>query len=149
MHPYGLVARNGFWYLIAFDPERNAQVTYRVDRIEGDIAAGNADSFVRPADFKIETAYERDPKEFEGAQSEIAVVRIDRRVAPAVIRELGEDCIVARGADGSIDVEVACGNRVAFRSWLYAMVDRAVVLRPESVRAEVMSDLVRMSGGAS
>ncbi|MEY4220418.1 MAG: hypothetical protein RL280_702, partial [Actinomycetota bacterium] len=79
----------------------------------------------------------------------IAVVRIDRRVAPAVIRELGEDCIVARSADGSIDVEVACGNRVAFRSWLYAMVDRAVVLRPESVRAEVMSDLVRMSGGAS
>jgi predicted DNA-binding transcriptional regulator YafY len=66
VHPYGLVARNGFWYLIAFDPERNAQVTYRVDR-----------------------------------------------------------------------------------SWLYAMVDRAVVLRPESVRAEVMSDLVRMSGGAS
>ena len=29
------------------------------------------------------------------------------------------------------------------------MVDRAVVLRPESVRAEVMADLVRMSGGAS
>ena len=44
---------------------------------------------------------------------------------------------------------MACGNRVAFRSWLYAMVDRAVVLRPESVRAEVMADLVRMSGGAS
>jgi hypothetical protein len=29
------------------------------------------------------------------------------------------------------------------------MVDRAVVLRPDSVRSEVVSDLVRMSGGAS
>jgi predicted DNA-binding transcriptional regulator YafY len=66
-----------------------------------------------------------------------------------VIRELGDDAVVARRSDGSVDVEVSCGNRMAFRSWLYAMVDRAEVLSPESVRAEVIADLERMAGGAA
>lgn len=149
VNPYGLIARNGFWYLIAFDPARDAQVTYRVDRIEGDAIAGAAGSFERPSDFDLETAYTKDPKEFSGVPPEIAVVRLDHRVAPAVIRELGDDAVVARRSDGSVDVEVSCGNRVAFRSWLYAMVDRAEVLSPESVRAEVIADLERMAGGAA
>ena len=149
VNPYGLVARNGFWYLIAFDPARDAQVTYRVDRIEGEAISGTAGTFDRPVDFDLENAYTKDPKEFPGATAEIAIVRLDHRVAPAVIRELGDDAVVARRSDGSVDVEVSCGNRVAFRSWLYAMVDRAEVLSPESVRAETIADLERMAGAKS
>jgi predicted DNA-binding transcriptional regulator YafY len=147
VHPYGLIARNGFWYLIAFDTERAMQVTYRVDRIEGEVAFGDADSFERPEGFDLATAYKRDPKDFAGAGSEVAVVRLDHRVAPAVIRELGEDAVVARRTDGSIDVEVTSGNRPAFKSWLFAMVDRAEVLSPESLRQEIIADLQRMAGG--
>jgi proteasome accessory factor B len=146
VHPYGLVARNGFWYLIAFDTERAMQVTYRVDRIEGDLTMGDSQSFERPEGFA--TAYKRDPKDFAGAGSEVAIVRLDHRVAPAVVRELGEDAVVARRTDGSIDVEVASGNRPAFKSWLFAMVDRAEVISPESVRQEIIADLQRMAGGA-
>jgi len=149
VHPYGLIARNGFWYLIALDTEKSVQVTYRVDRIEGDVRVGGAGVFERPDGFSLSTAYARDPKDFMGAGSEVAVVRLDHRVAPAVIRELGEDAVVATRTDGSVDVEVACGNRVAFKSWLYAMVDRAVVVSPEHVRNEVIADLVALSGGAA
>ena len=148
VHPYGLVARNGFWYLIAFDSERAMQVTYRVDRIEGDLTMGDSQSFERPEGFDLATAYKRDPKDFAGAGSEVAIVRLDHRVAPAVVRELGEDAVVARRTDGSIDVEVASGNRPAFKSWLFAMVDRAEVISPESVRQEIIADLQRMAGGA-
>jgi predicted DNA-binding transcriptional regulator YafY len=148
VHPYGLVARNGFWYLIAFDTERAMQVTYRVDRIEGDLTIGASQSFERPEGFDLATAYKRDPKDFGGAGSEVAIVRLDHRVAPAVVRELGEDAVVARRTDGSIDVEVASGNRPAFKSWLFAMVDRAEVISPESVRVEIIADLQRMAGGA-
>jgi len=49
---------------------------------------------------------------------------------------------------GFIDVSVPCGNRSAFRSWLYAMVDRAVVVSPENVRQEIIIDLQRLAGGA-
>ena len=148
VHPYGLIARNGFWYLIAFETERAMQVTYRVDRIEDSVTVGAAGAFERPDGFDLATAYKRDPKNFAGADSEVAIVRLDRRVAPAVIREMGEEAVVARRTDGSIDVEVACGNRPAFKSWLFAMVDRAEVISPESARQEIMTDLQRMAGGA-
>ncbi len=149
VHPYGLLARNGFWYLIAHDVERDMQVTYRVDRIEGDISTGEANAFTRPGDFNVLTAFERDAKRFEQGGNEVAVVRLDHRVAPAAIRELGDDAIVARRTDGSIDVEVACGNRTAFKAWLYAMVDRAEVISPDSIRQEIMADLRRLAGGAA
>lgn len=149
VHPYGLLARNGFWYLIGFDTERDMQVTFRVDRIEGEVSIGEPNAFSRPHDFNVLTAFTRDPKEFADGPQEVAVVRLDHRVAPAAVRELGDDAIVARRSDGSIDVEVACGNRTAFKSWLYAMVDRAEVISPENVRQEIIADLQKMAGGAS
>lgn len=149
VQPYGLLARNGFWYLIAHDVERDMQVTYRVDRIESDITCGEPGAFSRPAGFDVLNAFERDAKQFEQGANEVAVVRLDNRVAPAAIRELGDDAIVARRADGSVDVEVACGNRTAFKAWLYAMVDRAEVIGPENIRQEIIADLRRMAGGAA
>ncbi len=149
VHPYGLISRSGFWYLVAFDTDRQAQVTYRVDRFEAVATIGAPESFVRPAGFDLATAFERDAKAFPGVDAEVARVRLDRRIAPGVVRELGDDAIVATRSDGSVEVEVPCGNRVAFRSWLYAMVDRAEVLKPDSLRNEIMADLVGLTGGAS
>jgi predicted DNA-binding transcriptional regulator YafY len=149
VHPYGLLARNGFWYLIGHDTTRAAQVTFRIDRIEGDVTAGENNSFERPADFDLATAYMRDAKEFSDGGNEMAIVRVDHRVAPAVLRELGDEALVARRSDGSIDVEVACGNSTAFESWLFAMVDRAEVISPPEVRARVIGRLQEMAGSAS
>lgn len=147
VQPYGLIARNGFWYLIAFDVDRNTQVTYRVDRIEGEITIGESQSFTRPPDFDLATAYQRDPKEFPGTTSDEAIVRLDPRVAPSVIRELGDDCVQAVRTDGYVDVVVPCGNRLAFRTWLYAMVDRAEVIEPQEIRDEIIANLTQLSGG--
>lgn len=149
VYPYGLLARNGFWYLIGHDTTRDAQVTFRVDRIEGDVVAGEANSFVRPEDFDLATAYMRDAKEFSDGGSEMAIVRVDHRVAPTVLRDVGEEALVARRSDGSIDVEVACGNIAAFESWLFALVDRAVVISPAEVRTRVMQRLTEMAGSNS
>lgn len=149
VHPYGLLARNGFWYVIAFDTARSAQVTFRVDRIESPVTVDGSVTFERPEGFDLTTAYSRDAKAFTGGGDEVAIVRIDRRVAPSVVRELGHDSVVANRPDGSVDVEVACGNRIAFRTWLYAMVDRAEVVSPENIRDEVIDDLRRLAGGGS
>lgn len=146
VHPYGLLARNGFWYLIAHDPGRDARVTYRVDRIDGDVVLGDAGEFERPADFSLESGYIRDPKVFPGGDEELAIVRVDPRLAQVVIRELGAEAVVATRSDGSVDVRVPCGNRIAFRSWLYAMVDRAMVVSPDSVRDEIMRELEAIEG---
>jgi hypothetical protein len=41
---------------------------------------------------------------------------------------------------------VPCGNYPAFRSWLFAMVDRAEVLAPADVRSRIIDDLGVMAG---
>lgn len=149
IHPFGLLARNGFWYLVGLDTSRDAQVSFRVDRIEGDVVAGEEASFSRPVDFDVVSALSRDAKSFADGGSEVAIVRLDYRVAPAAIRELGEDAVVARRSDGSVDVEVACGNTVAFESWLFAMVDRAEVISPDHVRQRIIHRLTQLAGVAS
>lgn len=147
VQPWGLLGRNGFWYLIAFDPARNDRVNFRVDRIEGDVVLGEPGGFVRPEDFSLESGVTRDAKAYPGGEDQYAVVRVHQSLASRVAREVGSDAVVATRSDGSVDVEVPCGNRIAFRSWLFAMVDRACVVSPESVRNEIMAELETIAGG--
>lgn len=149
VHPYGLVSRDGFWYLIAFEPAKDAQRVFRVDRIEGKVTVGESNAFTRPADFDITTAYAPDPKQFgQAVDGPRAIVHIDAPLAHGVERELGSSAVTARHEDGSIEVSVPCGNTAGFHSWLFAMVDKAEVLSPANVRAEVRDALTRLSTGA-
>lgn len=145
VHPYGLLSRNGFWYLAGWDSYRNETVAFRVDRFESDVVAGAEASFERPANFKVAEAIAQDSKRF-GDTGETCIVRIDPSLAPTVAVEVGEHFVVARHEDGSIEVTVPCGNRFGFRGWLFAMVDRAEVVGPPEIRAEVMGWLAELVG---
>lgn len=147
LRPYGVINRNGFWYLVGFDTGYEEQRTYRVDRIEGAVVAGDAGTFVRPDGFDIESSVPTDPKSFGNGASEHAVVRVDANLAAGVIAELGQDAVVGENKDtGQVDVRVACGNFDAFRVWLFAMVDRAEVISPEPVRSRIVNELLSMGG---
>jgi predicted DNA-binding transcriptional regulator YafY len=148
--PYGLLARGGFWYLVGHDHLRGAQRVFRVDRIESSIGVVNS-SFERPVDFDLESAVptERDMLADGEAPDTHAVVRVDESLASRVRDEFGEAAVVATNADGSMDFRIPCANLAAFRSWLFAMVDRAEVLSPSHVRDHVVASLREMAGGAS
>ena len=147
VHPYGLLSRDGYWYLGAYDLSRQEEVVFRVDRIQGDVVIGpKAQAFVRRADYKLADAMPTDAKLFDGV-AEQAVVRIDKVLALTVARELGQDGVVLTHENGDIDVRVSCANRVAFRAWLFAMVDRAEVLSPPNVRQEVIGWLNEVATG--
>lgn len=146
VHPYGLVARSGFWYLVCHDTARDAHAVYRVDRIEGAPTFGDAGSFDRPDGIVLDEIFERDAKLFGDGDGDTAIVRIDGRLAPAVIRELGDEAVRAVLADGSVEMRVPCGNRYAFRNWLFSMVDRAEVLEPDDLRTEIASELASLAG---
>ena len=145
VHPYGLLSRNGFWYLSGWDSHRDETVAFRVDRIESAVEVGPESSFERPPGFKVAEAISQDSKRFGGAD-ETCTVRIDASLAPTVAAELGAHAVVASHEDGSVDVSVPCGNRFGFRSWLFAMVDRAEVLEPASLREEVVGWLGELAG---
>ncbi len=150
LDPWGLLLRGGFWYVIGYDHDRQAQRTFRVDRFDGGVAAittRSAGSFERPGSFDPRTAFPADPKEighdaFDGIEAE---VHIDALRAAAVERELGSERVLDRSADGIV-VRVPASNLPAFRSWVLGLLDHAVVLGPPEVRAEIVGWLRVVAG---
>lgn len=147
LQPYALLLREGFWYVIGHDLGRHDVRTYRVDRIEGAIDVGAGAEFERPDDFDPRTVFPADPKEL-GGDRHTAIVHVDSARATFAIRELGEESIVRRLADGSVDVQVPCSNLGAFRSWLLGWGTHAEVVAPADVRAEVLGWLRSIAGVA-
>ena len=133
LQPYALLLREGFWYVIGHDVGHDEVRTYRVDRIEGSVERGEGAEFERPDHFDPRAVFPADPKELgDGGQS--ATVRIDNARATFAVRELGEESVVRRLADGSVEVEVPCSNLDAFRSWLFGWGVHAEVVAPPDVR---------------
>ena len=148
LDPYGLLLRDGYWYVIGHDHQHDQVRTYRVDRIAGGVTVGDAHAFVRPSDFDIRAVFPSDPKLLGDADHDVqrAVVRIDALRAALVAGEVGDAAVVGRLPDGSIEVEVPCVNRDAFRSWLLGLTDHAVVVSPTDVRDEIVSWLTALVG---
>ncbi len=145
--PYGLLARDGFWYVIGLEHESGQQKTFRVDRIEGQIEAGPSGAFVVAEGFDAATAVPEDPKQLGGGEPALAHVLVDASRAGSLVREVGADAVVERRDDGSVVLAVPCTNLPAFRSWVLGLVDRAEVLAPPEVRADVVAWLTAMAGG--
>lgn len=147
--PWGLLLRDGFWYLIGFDHERGSRRTYRIDRIQGDVTMRAGGSFERPVDFDPREAFPDDPK-LIGADAAVpdARVLVDGARASLAVRELGEERVVARHDDGSVELDVPCANLAAFRSWVLGYLEHAEVLGPPDVRADLVAWLDAVGTGA-
>ncbi len=144
LDPYGLLLRAGFWYVIGHDHLRGEVRTFRVDRIEGDVEPVEDEHFERPDGFDPRVVFPDDPKAIGGGEG-TAIVRIDAPVAPSVLREVRDEAVVARHADGAVDVVVPCANDAAFRSWLFDLGTHAEVVGPLDVRSRVVGWLREMA----
>lgn len=147
VEPYGLLLREGFWYVIGYDRAREDRRTFRVDRIDGTVTAGEAGEFVRPLDFDARAAFPIDPKELGDAPA-TARVLVDAGRARLVVDELGAGAVVTRRPDGSVELDVASANLDAFRSWVLGLGEHAEVLGPPAVRQAVVDWLRAMVGAA-
>lgn len=145
--PYGLLFRNGFWYLLGLDHGHGELRTYRVDRIAGDVSFGEAGSFERPADFEPGVHLPSEPWRLGEGGSVAAEVQVDSLLAPTVAAELGEEALLERRGDGSVVVRLEVTNPAAFRSWVLGLLDHAVVLGPEELRRELLQWLEAFSAG--
>ncbi|MHB1090222.1 MAG: helix-turn-helix transcriptional regulator [Ilumatobacteraceae bacterium] len=149
VHPYGLLARGGFWYIVGFDELRADRRVFRVDRIEGGVVAGAPKSFSRPDGFDLAKAVATEHEllaDGDGAHSPARVL-VDVSLATRVRADFGEDAVARVREDGAIEFNIPCANLAAFRVWLFAMVDRAEVLGPPEIRAQVREWLNEFVGG--
>lgn len=149
VHPYGLLARGGFWYIVGFDELRADRRVFRVDRIEGGVTAGVPKSFNRPDGFNLAKAVATEHELLADGDSahSSALVLVDASLATRVRAEFGDDAVVRRRKDGAIEFNIPCANLAAFRVWLFAMVDRAEVLGPPEMRTQVRGWLAELVGG--
>lgn len=147
LDPWGLLLRGGFWYVIGHDHARGEQRTFRVDRFDagaagvaGGVVVGEPEAFVRPPSFDPRSAFPSDPKQIGAGPDDVAeaTVRVDAVRAASTVRELGEERVLRRHDDGSVELSVPATNLDAFRSWLLGMLDHAVVIGPADVRDHVV-----------
>ncbi len=144
--PVGLWFRFGHWYLVAWDLDRAAVRTFRVDRIEGDVARGEPQSAQSvPEDIDVERALPDEPWDAEGADRIEMRVKVDALEARRVADEVGQDKVVRRLDDGSIELVLGVSSFASIRSWVLGLADRATVLEPPAFRDELVEWLTALT----
>jgi predicted DNA-binding transcriptional regulator YafY len=144
--PYRLEFARGRWYLKGFDHARGDQRWYRMGRIEGGVALHEpTGSFERPAE--PVTGLRLEPWVIGDTTDPVrAEVWFDPAVAPSVRAEIGEVEVVADDEHGLV-VALTVTNPEGFRSWLLSFLDRAEVLAPPELRADVVAWLEEAARG--
>lgn len=154
VQPYRLGFQSGFghWYLRGFDLARDGIRAFRLDRIDGPIAAGRPGAFDIPDDERNATEILPDRWQLGNDPPVVARVHIDQSHAPVALAQFHAQHIAERHDDGSIDIEMVVTNRAAFRSMVLSYMQHAEILEPQELRDELMEWLggiaAPVSGGS-
>ncbi|MCB1002838.1 MAG: WYL domain-containing protein [Acidimicrobiales bacterium] len=143
---WGLLLREGFWYLVGWYVDAGGWRFFRVDRITGRVHDVGPAAHPEPEGFDAAAAFPTDPKRVGGDEPVTALVEVDAVLGRKVRAEHPGARVVERRDDGGVVVELAVTNRPAFRSWLLGMLDHARVLAPPDLRAEVRDWLRAIAG---
>jgi proteasome accessory factor B len=159
LQPHRLQYERGRWYVSGLDVDREALRSFRLDRIVGDVEAGEADAFEPPEDL---ARVRLRPWEFGSGAAVTASVLLDAVVAGAVLAEDPDLRVAERREDGSVVVELDVRNADGLRGFVLSFLDRAELLGPPDLRADLVAwltsirdadgssaDPVPTSGGAS
>jgi predicted DNA-binding transcriptional regulator YafY len=147
--PAGLWFRFGHWYLVAWDLDRDAVRTFRVDRIEGDVTLGSPGQAALPEGIDVRAALPEEPWQTEGEDHITTRVRVDKLEGARVAEEVGLDKVELTEPDGAVVLRLRVASFATIRSWLLGLLDHAEVLDPPQFRIEVvewLQGVVRAAG---
>ncbi len=144
--PLGLWFRFGHWYLVAWDLDSHAVRTFRVDRIEGDVTRSEPADGV-PDDIDVEAALPDEPWDADSDDRVEMRIKVDAVEARRVADQVGEDKVVRRLDDGSIELVLGVNSFASIRSWVLGLADHVTVLEPPSFRDELVEWLTALADG--
>ncbi len=137
--PVGLRFRFGHWYLVAWDLERAAQRTFRVDRIDGEVERAEPGGAEVPEDLDVEAALPDEPWEAAGEDAVTMRIEVDAVEGPRVADEVGGERVAARHDDGSVELAFAVTSFDSIRSWVLGLLDHATIVEPPEFREELVA----------
>jgi len=144
--PYRLSYRQGRWYLSGFDHVREAERTFRADRMTGPVDLEEpAGAFERPAGAPIGPP----PPWRLGDDEEIVVeLRVDAEHSDWVRSLAGEQAVAGTSSAGDTFFKLGVTNREAFRSFVLGLLEHAEVVGPPEIRDEIICWLASLAGSA-
>lgn len=138
--PWGMTNYRGAWYLAGFDIDRDAPRTYRLSRIDGEVAAvGRAGAVSVPGDFDITTAVQRG---IEDSVSAAALLRV--RVGTGAGLRRGAE-VLATDRAGYDEIRLPMSSVIDIARQIAAQGADAIAVDPPELRAAVR----RLLAGAS
>jgi predicted DNA-binding transcriptional regulator YafY len=147
--PAGLWFRFGHWYLVAWDLDRAAVRTFRVDRIEDAVTMGVPGGAVLPEGIDIKASLPEEPWRTDGDDHVVTRIRVDAMEGPRVAEEVGSDKVEHRQADGSVVLCLRVAGFPSLRSWILGLLDHAEILEPPAFRSELTAWLSQIVGAAA
>ncbi len=145
--PAGLWFRFGHWYLVAWDIDREAVRTFRVDRIEDAVHLDAPGSAVLPDGIDIKASLPEAPWQAEGDDYVVTRIRVDAIEGPRVAEEVGPDRVESRAEDGSVILCLRVAGFPQLRYWILGLLDHAEILEPLEFRSELSVWLVAIANG--
>jgi proteasome accessory factor BC len=146
--PVGLWFRFGHWYMVAWDLDRAAVRTFRVDRIGGEVSRGEPGGAQVPEDVDVVAALPEEPWDAEGEDRIEMRIRVDALEARRVADEVGQDKVVQRLDDGSVELALNVSSFAAIRSWVLGLLDHAIITQPTPFRDELIAWLGALAAAA-
>src|SRR5439155_826037 len=93
LDPYGILFRNGHWYVVGCDADREAIRAFRADRIESAVESGPPAAFERPEGFDPASALRDEPWRFGDEEPVEAMVLVSPTQAGWVEADLGAPAV--------------------------------------------------------
>ncbi len=137
LDPWGVLFRQGHWYVVGRAHDRDAQRSFRVDRVEAPVEIGPPGTFDVP-DRDPGTMIRDEPWTFGDETPVESRVLADPVVAADWTRRFGEN-LMERHHDGSAVFRFEVSDREGFRSFIAGHLDRVEVLSPEALRDQFVA----------
>jgi predicted DNA-binding transcriptional regulator YafY len=143
LEPHRLAFRNGRWYVSGRDSDKGEARSFRLDRMSAPLSVGPAAAFERPT---TEAGPQPRPWEMGDEDAVDAQLLVEADQAAWITAEFGEDSIIDTRADGAVVLSMRVTNRAAFRTFVLGLLDRAEVLGPPPLRADMVAWLKSLVG---
>ena len=96
-------------------------------------------------DVDVKAALPDEPWEAEGEDAVDMRIRVDALEARRVVDEVGEDKVMERADDGSVDLVLKVSGFPAIRSWVLGLLDHATIIEPRPFRDELVAWLEELA----